>query len=74
MPIVTVRCPVVGARVTCVTDLEGETTRVICPEYDESTGTCRLKRSVSQEGMLGQLLERVSEGALDSRSTRCVLY
>jgi hypothetical protein len=74
MPIVSVRCPVLGAKVTCVTDLEGETTQVICPEYEESTGMCRLKRNVSQAGMLGQLLERVSEETLDSRTTRCVLY
>ena len=46
MPIVSVRCPVLGAKVTCVTDLEGEATQVICPEYEESTGLCRLKRCV----------------------------
>jgi hypothetical protein len=74
MPIARVRCPVLGAKVTCVTDLEGETTRVICAEYDEPTGMCRLKRNISQAGMLGQLLERVSEETLDSRTTRCVLY
>ena len=34
----------------------------------------RVRRNVSQAGMLGQLLERVSEETLASRTTRCVLY
>ena len=28
-----IRCPVLGARITQVTDLEGVVTRIICPEY-----------------------------------------
>jgi len=31
-------CPVPGAHITLVTDLEGMTTQVICPEYEESGG------------------------------------
>lgn len=67
-----IRCPVLGARITQVTDLEGVVTRVICPEYD-SDGTCRLKKSVREGGPLAQLLERVSEETLDTRSTLCLL-
>ena len=72
MAIRSIRCPVLGANVTRVTDLEGETTKIICAEYDRRTGTCRLKRNVSQGGLLSQLLERVSEDTLNTKSMRCV--
>jgi hypothetical protein len=68
-----VHCAVLHATVTRETDLEGEVTRVICPEYEEATGICRLKRRVQESGPLGQLLERVSEESLETRSTQCVL-
>ena len=73
MAIVSVRCPVLGASVTRVTDLEGEVTALICPEYEQPTGICRLKKNVRQGGPLSQLLERVSEETLDTRTTRCSL-
>jgi hypothetical protein len=73
MAISSIRCPVLSARVTKVTDLEGTVTRVICPEYDASNRTCRLTMSIREGGPLSQLLERVSEDTLDTRSTRCVL-
>ena len=73
MAIRSVYCPVLGAHVTQVTDLEGTVTQIICKEYD-SDGTCRVKKaSASQGGPLGQLLERLSEDALDTRSPRCVM-
>jgi hypothetical protein len=68
-----VRCPVIGATVSRVVDFEGETTRIICAEYDEQTGTCRLKKSAYKGGMLSQLLERVSEDSLNTRNARCVV-
>jgi len=67
-----IRCPVLGARITRVTDLEGVVTRIICAEY-ESDGTCRVKKSVREGGLLAQLLERVSEDTLNTRSTLCLL-
>lgn len=73
MAITSVRCPVAQATVTRVADLEGETARVICPEYEESTGTCRLKKSALEGGPLSQLFERLTEGTLDRRTTRCDL-
>ena len=73
MAIVSVRCPVLGANVTRVTDLEDEVTALICPEYEEPTGICRLKNNARQGGPLSQLLERVSEDALGTRTTRCNL-
>jgi len=73
MAISSMRCAVLGANVTRVTDLEGETTKIICTEYDEPTGICRLKKSASQGGMLSQLLERVSEDTLGTKNMRCDL-
>ena len=68
-----IHCPVLGAYVTKVTDLEGNTTRIVCAEYDESDGNCRIRRTAREEGPLGQLLERMSEGAPASRGTMCIL-
>jgi hypothetical protein len=66
-------CPVLGAHVTCVTDFEGTLTKIICTEYEESTGRCRLKERAFEGGPLAQLLERSSESTLGTRSTLCVL-
>jgi hypothetical protein len=73
MAIESVRCPVLGAHVNRVTNLQGELVRVICAEYEEYAETCRLKRNARQGGPLAQLLERVSEEALDTKSLRCDL-
>jgi hypothetical protein len=73
MAMTSIRCPVLGARVTRVTDFEGNVTRIICGEYDHSTGTCRLKKTAFDGGPLAQLLERMSEETLTTRSTRCDL-
>jgi len=71
MAIKTVHCRVLHAPVTVVTDLEGVITRVICPEYKEPTGICRLKRRADMSGPLSRLLERVSEDTLDTHTDRC---
>ena len=44
MAITSVHCNVLGANVTCVTDLEGEVTHITCAQYDASTGLCRVKQ------------------------------
>jgi len=72
MAITSVHCPVLGSHVTRVTDLEGQTTQVICPELERS-GLCRLKRQAQQGGPLSQLLERVSEGTLQTKDLHCIL-
>ena len=73
MAIVSTWCPVLGSHVTRVTDFENHITRIICGEYEEAGGACRAKQRVLEGGPLGQLLERVSEDALGSRSTQCIL-
>jgi hypothetical protein len=73
MEMTSIRCPVLGAHVTRVTDLEGNVTRIICPEYVLTTGACGLKTSALEGGPLSQLVTRVSEGTLASRSSLCEL-
>ena len=73
MAMTSIRCPVLGAHVTLVTDLEGKVTRIICAEYEEATGACSLNKAALEGGPLAQLLERVSEDTLKTRSTLCVL-
>ena len=65
-------CPILEEHVTVLTDLEGSTTQVICPEYEEPGEICRLKKSAREGGPLSALIERVREDALDTRSIRCI--
>ena len=67
-----VRCPVLGAHATQVTDLEGTVTHVICTEY-QTNGSCRLKTAAQEGGPLSQLLERMAEDSLSTPSTACIL-
>ena len=74
MATTSIRCRVLGAHVTCVTDLEGSvTTNHLCRVPTGRTGNCRLKKAALGGGPLSQLLERMSEDTLNARSTRCVL-
>jgi hypothetical protein len=73
MAITTVRCHVLAATVTRITDLEGEVSRIICPEYHEPTGSCRLLSDADTGGPLSRLLERVAEDSLTRRGSRCHL-
>jgi hypothetical protein len=73
MPFVSEPCSVLRANVTVITDLEGQIVRIICPEYEEVTGTCLVKRGARAAGPLSLFLERVSEETLDSGTTRCEL-
>ena len=73
MAITTIRCPVTQGPVMCDVDLEGTMTRVFCPEFEERTGVCRLKRNALEGGPLSQLLERASEHTLDCRHLQCGL-
>lgn len=56
-----------------MTNFEGGVKRVICPEYDDVAGTCRLMEAALQGGPLTQLLERNSEHTLGIRGPECVL-
>jgi hypothetical protein len=73
MTITSVRCPVLHAHVTRVTDFEGAVARVICAEYEEPTGICRLKRAGTEGGPLGRLIARADEELPGERSALCNL-
>jgi hypothetical protein len=73
MAITSVHCNVLGANVTCVTDLEGTVTQIVCAQYDPATGLCRVKHDALGGGPLSQLLERVAESTLASHGVRCEL-
>ena len=66
-------CCVLQSNVTRVTDLEGEVVSVICPEFEAPTGTCRLKRSAFQDGLLSELLRRADENPIEHPAARCTL-
>jgi hypothetical protein len=66
-------CHVGRVHVTIVKDFEGAIVRLICPERHASTGVCRLRAGALSQGPLSALLERLDEGTLDRRSTRCEL-
>lgn len=74
MPIRTAHCHVLGASVSRVTDLEGTVTRVVCPEYQEPNGICRLRSDALKGGPLSRLLERVEEETLGERGVLCELH
>jgi hypothetical protein len=70
-----IRCPVLGGQVTRVTDFKGNVTRIVCEEYEEPAGTCRLRKTVLQGGPLahrrsGRRLRRVLQGRLDAQEFR----
>jgi hypothetical protein len=73
MPMESSYCHVLGGHVTRITSLEGGSVRIICAEYEEPTGDCRLKKAGRQGGPLSQLLERVADEALDTKSVSCHL-
>jgi len=73
MAITTIRCHVLGAAVTRITNLGGEVSRIICPEYHEATGSCRILSEADTGGPLSRLLERVAEDGLTRRGSRCHL-
>ena len=73
MAMTSVRCPVLHAHVTRVTDLEGAVTRVICGEYEEPTGICRLKKPCPGDGPLARLLTRAEEELPGDRGALCAL-
>ena len=53
-------CPVLKTHITYVTDLEDRAIRVICYEYEEATGACRVKRHTQSDGVPAQLCESES--------------
>jgi hypothetical protein len=72
MAIRVMRCVVLGAKVICLTGLNGATS-VVCSAHERSTATCRLKSGASRGGPLSQLLERAYGSASKSSDRACHL-
>ena len=66
------RCHIARADVPIITDFEDRVIHVICPDCGPSRN-CRRKVNALEGGLLSQLLERVVEDRLDSRTMRCDL-
>ena len=64
-------CPVLGTRVTVVTDLEGNAVQVVCQHHHRDTNACRLKARATTGGRLSELLERAAQGRFADQSARC---
>ena len=73
MAIKSTYCHVREGQVSVITDLEGVLTRLICPDYEPSSGTCRIRAGVLGNGPLSQLLQRVDDDTLDKPAARCAL-
>jgi hypothetical protein len=71
MALTAVRCAVLGAMVTRITDRDGHPTSVVCAEYEEPSGICRLKRAARERGPLAPFLDRAAEEAPDAGSIAC---
>lgn len=64
-------CPVLGERVTVLTDLEGNVQDVACSYHDHVTGACELKGRACTGGRLSELVERAARGRFTDRTARC---
>jgi hypothetical protein len=63
-------CPILGAHVTRVT--HRGSTRILCSEYCETEGICRLRKAALEGGTLQGLIEATSEG-MALGGTSCVM-
>jgi hypothetical protein len=68
-----VHCAVLNGPVARVTDLEGNVTRVICPELLNGSRLCRRRVRASEGGPLSQLLLQLSEHDLQMKGYSCLM-
>ena len=73
MRLETVRCALVGTPVTRLVDFEGSVDRVICPEYQASGRTCRLKQAAATAPPLSRLLQRIDKEVVAEHTSTCSL-
>jgi hypothetical protein len=68
-----VYCHVLGTHVTLATDFEGRITQIICAEYEQSSGGCRMKQAALCGGPLSRLVVQAQEADLAASNARCDL-
>ena len=73
MGVETIWCPVSGARVGTITNMQGAVTAVVCEDYNPEARLCRRRAGVKTGGLLGQFLERVAQQTLADPTTRCII-
>ena len=73
MSLETIWCPVSGARVGIITNMEGAVTSVICQDYDAEARICGRRATAMEGGPLAQFLDRVAQQTLADATTRCII-
>jgi hypothetical protein len=61
MTVMSSYCRVLGRPIARLTNRHGQLEAVLCREWDQTTGACRLKVEAEQSGLLPVLLEAVGE-------------
>jgi hypothetical protein len=64
-----VHCHVLGGQVTVITDLAGNVTNVVCPEFSRLTHACRIK--TSQQGLTGMFFAKLADRLAGTRANYC---
>jgi len=67
------RCPIRHTAVVRVTDVRAGTDTVVCPEYEEPTGICRLKEEALSDPSRSPLVDRLSGERRGAGPARCSL-
>ena len=65
----TVHCHVLGGDVTVVTDLSGNVTNIVCPEFNRLTYTCHRKKD--DQGFFANIASRVADRLAGTRANYC---
>jgi hypothetical protein len=65
----TVYCHILGGNVTVVTDINGNTTNVVCPEFARLTHGCYKKGK--ELGFVGSLLGKAADKLTGTRAAYC---
>jgi hypothetical protein len=65
-----VHCYVLGGDVSVISDLNGNVTNVVCPEFVRITHGC-LKKNRESSGFIAVVLKKVSDQAIGTRGSYC---
>lgn len=64
-----VHCHILGGQVTVITDLAGNVTNIVCPEFSRLTHACGIK--VSQQGPVVMLFAKLADRLTGTRANYC---
>jgi hypothetical protein len=66
-------CRLIGKHVASFTKLGGRDVEFACPEYEATSGLCRLKSDAAEVHQLRVLLDAVGETPTGNEPRRCTL-